>query len=79
MNKITMNKRRHTRKEYSLTIPEKADISHEVGKISAREELPSLPDGQVWLCTGGVLTRRDRQTVTQLHFLSGSWSQVKFG
>nr|DAW96063.1 MAG TPA: hypothetical protein [Bacteriophage sp.] len=79
MNKITMNKRRHTRKEYSLTIPGKADISHEVGKISAREELPSLPDGQVWLCTGGFLTRRDRQTVTQLHFLSGSWSQVQFG
>ncbi|QHV64806.1 hypothetical protein DMI80_02240 [Akkermansia muciniphila] len=74
-----MNKKKHTRKAYSLTIPGKADISHEISKISAREELPSLPDGQVWLCTGGVLTRRDRQTVTKLNFLSGSWSKVKFG
>ena len=78
-----MNKKKHTRKtaytKFRLTIPGKVDIYREVGKISAREELPSLPDGQVWLCTGGVLTRRDRQTVTQLHFLSGSWSQVQFG
>lgn len=79
MDKMDMRKRKHTRKQYSLTIPGKVDISREVGKISTRAELPNLPDGYTWVCTNGRITGYDGEPVTQLNFLSGLWSKVMFG
>jgi len=55
-----------------LTIPGKVDISAS-GKIGSRAGLPSLPDGQVWLCAGGGLTRRNGKTVTQITYIGGNW------
>ena len=57
-----------------LTIPGKVDIS-DSGKIGSRAGLPSLPDGQVWLCSGGGLTRRNGRTVTQVTYIGGEWDQ----
>lgn len=57
-----------------LTIPGKVDIS-DSGKIGSRAGLPSLPDGQVWLCAGGGLTRRNGRTVTQVTYIGGEWDQ----
>lgn len=74
-----MYKRKHKRKQYSLTIPNKVDVAREVGKISTREELPNLPDGYTWICTDGCMISRNGEAVTQLNFLSGLWSKVKFG
>lgn len=55
-----------------LTIPSKVDIS-DSGKISTRAGLPNLPDGQVWLCAGGGVTRRNGKTVTQITYIGGNW------
>ncbi len=55
-----------------LTIPGKANIS-DSGKISSRAGLPSLPNGQVWLCAGGGQTRRNGKTVTQITYIGGNW------
>lgn len=61
-----------------LTIPGKVDIS-DSGKIGSRAGLPSLPDGQVWLCGGGGLTRRNGRTVTQITYVGGNWDQEIYG
>ena len=61
-----------------LTIPGKVDIYREVGKISAREELPSLPDGYTWVCLNGHVLIRDGGIVTQLNYLSGPWLKRMF-
>lgn len=55
-----------------LTIPGKVDISNS-GQLGSRAGLPSLPDGQVWLCGGGGLTRRNGRTVTQITYVGGNW------
>lgn len=61
-----------------LTIPSKVDIS-DSGKISTRAGLPNLPDGQVWLCAGGGVTRRNGKTVTQITYIGGNWDQEIYG
>ena len=57
-----------------LSIPGKVSIN-DTGKISTRAGLPSLPDGQVYLCCGGGQTRRNGKTVTQITYIGGNWDQ----
>lgn len=61
-----------------LTIPSKVDIS-DAGQISSYPGLPNLPDGQVWLCAGGGVTRRNGKTVTQVTYIGGNWDQEIYG
>lgn len=61
-----------------LTIPSKVDIS-DSGKISSRAGLPNLPEGQVWLCAGGGVTRRNGKTVTQITYIGGNWDSEIYG
>lgn len=55
-----------------LTIPSKVDIT-DSGQIGTRPGLPSLPEGQVWLCGGGGVTRRNGKNVTQITYIGGNW------
>lgn len=61
-----------------LTIPSKVDIS-DSGKISSRAGLPNLPEGQVWICAGGGVTRRNGKTVTQITYIGGNWDSEIYG